>query len=166
MMLVFVRAVFHQAVRETHQPSAIVARLASALYAETRGDSYLTCVVIHVDEVARRLTSANAGHPSPFITGSTPTHLTRGGPPAGLLPNTAYEEETTELAAGSRLVFLTDGLTERMPDGIEAVIAGLDDKGSADDLCASILAWSEGPDAASPTAGWDDDRTVLVVAVD
>jgi stage II sporulation SpoE-like protein len=62
MMLVYVRAVFRQAVRETHDPCAIVSRLADAVYAETRGESYLTCVVERVDEDVRQLTTTIGGH--------------------------------------------------------------------------------------------------------
>jgi hypothetical protein len=166
MMLVFVRAVFHQAVRQTHEPSEIVARLANALYAETGGESYLTCIVVRIDDEARRLTSTTAGHPPALIVGTTLTRLTSGGPPAGLFPNTTYEQVSTQLAAGNRVIFVTDGITERLPAGLECAIAGFDAGLSAKELCATVFHLSESRDAAPPVADWDDDRTVLVMAVD
>ena len=166
MMLVYVRAVFHQAVRETREPSAIVSRLANALYAETGGESYLTCIVLRVDEEARRVISTTAGHPPALITGTTLGSLKSGGPPAGLFPDTAYEQEETGLVAGNRLILVTDGITERMPAGFEGPVAGLDGRLAASQLCTAIYQLSESPEAAPPVAGWDDDRTVLVMAVD
>jgi serine phosphatase RsbU (regulator of sigma subunit) len=166
MMLVYVRAVFRQAVTETHDPCAIVSRLADAVYAETRGESYLTCVVVRVDEHTRQLTSTIAGHPPAVVTGQTFRRLTHGGPAAGLLPSAVYEQETLDLAPGNRVIIVTDGITERISGGFESAIAELEDGGSAERLCAAAFRLSEGPRASAPIAGWDDDRTVLVLAVD
>ncbi len=166
MMLVYVRAVFRQAVRETPEPAAIVSRLANALHAETGGESYLTCIVVRVDEEARRLTSTTAGHPPALITGATSRRLASGGPPAGMFPHTTYEQEQAELLSGDRVVFVTDGITERIPGSFERVIAGVDGRLPAKELCASIFQLSESRDAGPPVPDWDDDRTVLVLAVD
>jgi hypothetical protein len=67
MMLVYVRAVFRQAVRETHEPRAIVARIASAVHEETRGESYLTCIVVRVDDEGRRLTTRSPDTPGAHL---------------------------------------------------------------------------------------------------
>jgi hypothetical protein len=166
MMLVFVRAVFHQAVRETHEPSAIVSRLANALYAETGGESYLTCIVVRIDEEARTLTSTTAGHPPALIVGTALRRLTTGGPPAGLFPSTAYEQERTQLVAGNRVIFVTDGITERLPAGLECAVTGFAGHLSAKSLCGSVFQLSDSSDAAPPVPDWDDDRTVVVMAVD
>jgi serine phosphatase RsbU (regulator of sigma subunit) len=166
MMLVYVRAVFRQAVRETPEPSAIVTRLANALYAETGGEAYLTCIVMRVDEETRRLTSTTAGHPPALITGTTLRRLASGGPPAGMFPNTVYGQEDAELVAGNRVILVTDGITERIPADFERAIAGVDGQLSAQELCGAIFQLSESRDAGPPVPGWDDDRTVLVLAVD
>ena len=44
MMLVFVHAVFREAVRNTSEPHEIVGRLNQALLANTGGTPYLTCI--------------------------------------------------------------------------------------------------------------------------
>ena len=166
MMLVYVRAVFRQAVRETQEPCAIVSRLANAVYAETRGEAYLTCMVLRLDEETRRLTTTSAGHPPALICGTRFTQLTLGGPPAGLFPNTVYQQETTQLRTGTRVVIVTDGITECFPAGFERAIAGLDSHMSASDLCGSILHMCDTSAAVTPFSDWEDDRTAVVLGVE
>jgi Stage II sporulation protein E (SpoIIE) len=166
MMLVYVRAVFRQAVRETRDPGAIVSRLSDAVYAETRGESYLTCIVVRLDERARQLTSSVAGHPPALVAGDTFRRLTRGGPPAGLFPKTTYDQETVDLVSGNRVIFVTDGITERISLGFERAISHLESESSAEELCAAVFRLSEDSNASAPVAGWDDDRTAVVLAVD
>lgn len=166
MMLVYVRAVFHQAVHETREPSEIVARLAHAVYSETHGESYLTCIVVRVDPHRRQLTSTTAGHPPALIVGTRFRHLTLGGPPAGLFVDAAYDQEVTDLYPGNRVVFVTDGITESISGGFDGAVARLDGRLSAAALCSAVFELSQGPRAAVPVADWDDDRTALVLAVD
>jgi hypothetical protein len=166
MMLVYVRAVFHQAVRQTHEPAAIVSRLARAVYAETRGDSYLTCIVFRVDEEDRRLTSTTAGHPPGLIAGTRFGRMTSGGPPAGLFPDAPYEQETVDLAPGNRVIVVTDGITERLSASFEAAVGDLKVQVSPEELCRSIFDLSDPGNPEPSGTGWDDDRTALVMAVD
>jgi hypothetical protein len=86
-----------------------VARLASAVYAETRGESYLTCIVVRIDEERRSITSTTAGHPSALIAGLPLRRLTSGGPPAGLFPNAGYEQERHN---SSRVIVSSSSPTE------------------------------------------------------
>jgi serine phosphatase RsbU (regulator of sigma subunit) len=165
MMLVYVRALFRQAVRETREPAAVIARLSKALYAETRAEPYLTCIVVRFDEEPRRLTFSVAGHPPALAIGGMQQRLVDGGPPAGLLPDAEYDQETVALPPASRVVVVTDGITERLAD-FEAAVAAIDPRQPANALCDSIFHLSEAPDASAPVDGWDDDRTVLVLAVD
>jgi hypothetical protein len=166
MLLVYVRAVFRQAVRETAEPREIVSRLANALYAETHGESYLTCIVLRVDERARRVTSTTAGHPPAIVIGANLKRLSTGGPPVGLFRVAAYEQESSILLAGDRVILVTDGITERMPWGLELAAARVDGHLSASELCRRVFDWSESPGAMSPVTDWEDDRTALIVAVD
>jgi phosphoserine phosphatase RsbU/P len=166
MMLVHVRAVFRQAVRETDEPAAIVSRLAEAVHLDTGGNPYLTCIIVRMDECSGRLTSTNAGHPAAVVEGTRSRRLDVGGPPAGLLPNVGYEQEVTELQPGDRVVFVTDGISECLAKDLESVVAGLGRGASAAGLCASVFALSEAPCTTPPADGWEDDRTVVVLAVD
>jgi serine phosphatase RsbU (regulator of sigma subunit) len=163
-MLVHVRALFRQAVRETHEPREIVARLAEAVRMDTGGVPFLTCIVIRLDEKSGCLTSTNAGHPPAIVIGATSRRMTVGGPPAGLLARVSYEQEAVRLHSGDRVIFVTDGISERVD--LDAAVADLDCHATAQTLCTSVFQLSEGRNAAPPTDGWDDDRTVVVLAMD
>jgi hypothetical protein len=165
MMLVHVRAAFRQAVRETQEPQEIVRRLAEAVYLETGGNPYLTCIIARLDEAAGRLTSTNAGHPAAVVTGTQSRRLAIGGPPAGLLPDTSYAQQVTQLRSGDRVVFVTDGISECVPGDLESAVARFGRNGTAASLCASVFALSNGGAAAPPFDGWEDDRTVIVLAM-
>ena len=165
MMLVYVRALFRQAVRETDEPAAIVSRLADAIYAEAAADWYLTCVVLRVDEKTRHVTSTNAGHPPALIAGGMQQRLDVGGPPAGMFSRVAYAQETTCLPAGARVILFTDGIAERLTPTLEWDIVRASRHLSAHDVCSSVFHTAD-ESGILPVAGWDDDSTVLVIAAD
>ena len=87
-------------------------------------------------------------------------------PPAGLFPITSYDQESTTLVAGNRVILVTDGIIERMPGDLERAAACVSTRVSAAELCRRVFDWSQAPGASPPVAGWDDDRTALVLAVD
>jgi serine phosphatase RsbU (regulator of sigma subunit) len=72
------------------------------------------CCAVY-DPERRRLTLANAGHPSPvFVRGGEATALAkRAGGMLGLDPGTQYEEEDVAIEPGDVLLLYTDGLVER-----------------------------------------------------
>ena len=166
MMLAYVRAVFRLAVRVTREPREIVARLAEAIHADTGGNPYMTCIVGRVDEKARQLWVTNAGHPGAVVMGSETRRLGANGPPAGLLPRLDYDQDGIDVGVGDRAIFVTDGISERLPADLLGAFADLPARGTASQLCASVVRLAEGPRATIPVEGWDDDRTVVVLAVD
>lgn len=166
MMLAYARAVFRQAASETTEPREIVSRLASAVYADTAGSPYATCIVLRLDERSRRLTSTNAGHPCGILLGPRGIRrVTVGGPPAGLLPTFQYDQEELELEPGVRGIFVTDGISERVPD-FERALISLRPSGSASEVCAAVLGLADDRVAVKPVEHWDDDRTVVVLAIE
>jgi hypothetical protein len=166
MMLAYVRAVFRLAVRETREPRGIVARLAEAIHADTGGNPYMTCIVGRVDEQSRRLWVTNAGHPVTVVIGNGMRRFDPNGPPAGLLPRREYEQDAIDLRAGDRAIFVTDGISERLTGDLSRAFAELPARATAAQLCASVVRLAEGPLGSVPVEGWDDDRTVQVLAVD
>src|SRR4029453_9572170 len=113
-------------------------------------------------------------HTARFVTTISDTDKDPGGshavlkfkPPAGLFPITSYEQESTTLVAGNRVILVTDGIIERMPGDPERAAACVGTRVSAAELCRRVFDWSQAPGASPPVAGWDDDRTALVLAVD
>ncbi len=91
-------------------------QLVNASLAENNaGDMFVTFLLATVDLSRRRFTYVRAGHVPPFWhrAGGTVERLgTLGGLPLGMMAGTIYKPETIELAAGDRVLILTDGFTE------------------------------------------------------
>jgi sigma-B regulation protein RsbU (phosphoserine phosphatase) len=105
---------------EVADPGVVLTRMNRALYG--RFDlAYVTAVFALIDPAARTLTYASAGHPSPLLrrADGRVEPLDERGIVLGFMPEAAYASTVVrELAAGDRVVFYTDGLTEAArPDG-------------------------------------------------
>jgi phosphoserine phosphatase RsbU/P len=91
-------------------------RLVNAALAENNAsDMFVTFLLATVDLGRRRLMYVRAGHVPPFwhrADGTVQRLGTLGGLPLGMMPGTIYKPETIELAAGDRVLILTDGFTE------------------------------------------------------
>jgi anti-sigma regulatory factor (Ser/Thr protein kinase) len=87
------------------------------LRAETP-DRFVTAFVGVIDGVARTLSYASAGHPSPLVRAADGTivELERGGLPLGLRENERGGGRSFVLPDDAFLVFFTDGLTESTHD--------------------------------------------------
>ena len=131
--------------------------------------AYVTAVFALIDPVARTLTYAAAGHPSPLLVRAVGgvDSLDERGMVLGFLPDASYASATVrDLAPGDRLVFYTDGITEASRDGGEffgdrqfrdLLTIGLSQP--ADRFLATLI------DRARQWTGADftDDVTVVVV---
>src|SRR5258708_18423067 len=106
-------SLFRAFARETPYPSDLLARVSREIYAENAGASYLTCLVVRVNSATHTLMYANAGHPTGVMVGAGGRRLlSRGGPPAGLFPETAHDSQVPPLAPGDLRVILSDGITQ------------------------------------------------------
>lgn len=77
--------------------------------------AYVTATFALIDSAARTLTYASAGHPSPLLVRANGRidSLDERGIVLGFVPDANYSSTTVQdLAAGDRLVFYTDGITE------------------------------------------------------
>lgn len=131
--------------------------------------AYVTATFALIDPAARTLTYAAAGHPPPLLarTVGRVDSLDERGMVLGFLPDAQYTSATVlDLAAGDRLVFYTDGITEASRDDgeffgdrqfLEALTAGRSQP--ADRFLATLI------DRARHWTGADfaDDVTVVVV---
>ncbi|MEO6463189.1 MAG: PP2C family protein-serine/threonine phosphatase, partial [Candidatus Eisenbacteria bacterium] len=77
---------------------------------------FATLFLAHVDEATMRLSYVNAGHNPPALLrpDGTRTLLECGGTVVGISEAIPFEEDHVQLAAGDRVVFYTDGLSEGM----------------------------------------------------
>ena len=146
-----------------------------------KGGTFVTAWYGVLDPARRRLTFANAGHPSPRLKRDN------GGPyeglagplgdgararslPLGIDPHETFPEGTVDLESGDVIVAYTDGITEaRAGDGsremwgtggLDAALTGCrcDPQRLVDDLVARLATYTGNKRAT-------DDRTIVVAKV-
>ena len=147
---------------ESESPASVFRSLDRVLV-EGGHEQFATCCFARFEPWSRTMEIANAGHPPPvhIAPGRPPEVL--AVPPSPLLGAGGEPHDLhLRMAAGSRLVFYTDGLVERrtrsIDDGIAAVIATLRNApDDLDEMCELLIdATSDGPR--------QDDTCVLAVA--
>jgi len=104
------------------------ARLANAGLGEHAGwGQFVTGQVARIDLRTQTATIVNAGHPPPLRlrNGHVESIALEADPPFGVVPDCAYRVQPLPLEPGDRLMFLTDGMTERNAAtvAVEALIA-------------------------------------------
>jgi serine phosphatase RsbU (regulator of sigma subunit) len=114
-----------------------------------------------VNVAERRITIANAGHPSPLlITGSTAELIpTRVGVPVGVAGE-PYGTVTVSVPPGGVLMFYTDGLFERRGESPDVGLARLRDASTGYHSLADLL---DGVLHALTPDGGHDDTAILAV---
>ena len=165
MALGSLRSTFRALSRQRLGPAELVTQLSQTFLQDWQGTPYLTCLVARFDLPARTLVYTNAGHPPGFLFGDRRRHrLDRGGPPAGLLPDAAYEEAWMRIERGDTCVLVSDGVTEAGVSLDRLAVPALA-AASASDICARVMAAAQPGRGPSVPLDWDDDRSVVVVAV-
>jgi sigma-B regulation protein RsbU (phosphoserine phosphatase) len=166
-------ALFRTIARETADPAALLTRISSEIYAENAGASYLTCLLVRVDASTRTLRYVNAGLPAGLMIGSTGRRLlSRGGPPAGLFSDTAYESEVLSIEPGDLGVIVTDGITEAIEeDGVPSAdllnraICDIREPRTPQSVCDALMEMAQRSSGPRDVANWQDDKTVLAFLV-
>jgi len=167
-------SLFRTLARETPHPADLLTRVSREIYAENAGGSYLTCIVGRVDSATRTLMYANAGHPAGLMLGSSGRRLlSRGGPPAGLFPETAYESEVVSVEPRDLGVIVSDGITEAIEeDGVAAVdvlnraICNIQEPRTPERVCDALMEMAQSKPGPRGVANWQDDKTVLAFLFD
>jgi serine phosphatase RsbU (regulator of sigma subunit) len=171
MALSTVRAAFRSIAADSQEPASVLTHLSAALYEQWRGDPYLTALVVAVDVTAGTVTFANAGHPSGVVAGSGAVRLLAAlGPPAALLPGTAYEQRTIAIHPGDIAVLVSDGVTEGFGDAgaaaLQQLVVRIASAGSSAAIACRLVmndaCRGRGP---AGVGDWQDDLTVVVFAV-
>ncbi|MFI5456073.1 MAG: PP2C family protein-serine/threonine phosphatase [Isosphaerales bacterium] len=114
------RAIVWREAEQAKTPGEVLARLNERLCQDLPGGHFATAFFGWFDPDTNRLHYANAGHPSAFLNPPTGClrELESTGPLLGILPDLSDFDASVEVAPGSRLLVMTDGLTEtRAPGG-------------------------------------------------
>ena len=95
-------------------PSELAGLLNDLVLEEMKTESYFTLVYADIDLTSGKVDLVQAGHPYPVVQRKTGAieFLGEGGLPIGLIPGARYQNVTTVLAPGDRLILLSDGMTE------------------------------------------------------
>jgi serine phosphatase RsbU (regulator of sigma subunit) len=171
MALSTLRAAFRAVAVAGQRPADVMTHLSASLHEQWAGTPYFTGVVALTDIGVGTLQYANAAHPPGMVVGPAGTRLLESmDPPAGLLPNLVFHERTVSIEPGDRCVFVSDGVTEALGDDAATRIEDLirtseAAQGSASDVCDALMAAAMSSPGPAGVDGWDDDRTVLVLAV-
>jgi serine phosphatase RsbU (regulator of sigma subunit) len=150
--------------------SAIFSRLNDLIHRSTDSRSYMTLALFIYDPESRRAELTNAGQLAPYRV-STDGVESRSLPsfPLGVSERTAFPTGSWQLAAGDKVLFLTDGLVEcRNPSGdlfgferLERIL----EREAASDAPALREAILREVEAFTGGAPPEDDRTLVVVTV-
>jgi serine phosphatase RsbU (regulator of sigma subunit) len=151
-----------QAVRATHETVRILGN----------PDFYVTALVGRWRAATKTFTWINCGHPHAYVADSAgnvrelegPQHEALGRGPAGR----TFVPAERQLAAGERLILVTDGITERRTedggrfgmDGIQRAVATVENPTAASTAMAILRAVAE-----SWQEPLEDDGTVVVLCV-
>jgi serine phosphatase RsbU (regulator of sigma subunit) len=168
MALGSLRSAFRALARQRLAPAEILGQLSTAFLEDWQGVPYVTCIVAAINLRAHTLVYSNAGHPPGILLGpARARYLDQGGPPAGLLSNATFHQELLSVHAGDICLLVSDGITEALDgvplaDRLSSANAGGQ---SAEELCQTVMAQALRGRGPSGDAGWDDDRTVVVLAV-
>lgn len=108
-----------------------------------------------------QLTLVNCGHLPPLrVTGDQATFIDAGNLPVGLFPNAEYQQYTTKLLPGERIVIVSDGVTEAEDASGEFFgddrLLGVVKTGSVDHIFSSVKTYCNG-------VQFNDDCSVLDV---
>jgi sigma-B regulation protein RsbU (phosphoserine phosphatase) len=131
-------------------------------------------VVARVDCTRRTLTYVNAGHPAGVMFGRSGHRLlTQGGPPLGLFPETAYEEEVLSLEPGDLGVIVSDGITEAMEEEnvtaaevLSRNVCRIPEPRTPERICDRLMEMAQGSAGPYGVNGWQDDKTVFAFRFD
>jgi sigma-B regulation protein RsbU (phosphoserine phosphatase) len=150
----------------------ILATINHLVYRSTSVHQFATFFLARIQDDCLKLTYSNAGHNFPVLyrRGGERVTLERGGTVVGILEAARFEEGSVDLAAGDRVVFYTDGISEAEnaageqfgEERLHAAMAELSENARAQDvvdhLLASVRSFLDGVEPG-------DDMTLMVLRV-
>jgi len=96
----------------------ILSRLNESFIESSTDESFVTMLLVFLDETDLSMTITSAGHPQPVIYKASDRSVQSlddiTGFPIGVVPDADYERQSVQLDAGDVFVVLTDGILEAM----------------------------------------------------
>jgi serine phosphatase RsbU (regulator of sigma subunit) len=152
--------------------ATILRNINALVYRSTAVHQFATFFLARIDEDSLSFSFSNAGHNYPvvFREGGARELLVKGGVVVGILEDATFEEERMTLAAGDRLVFYTDGVTEaanaagemfgeeRLYQLVDALPKTLPAREVTERILAGVRGFLDGVEAG-------DDITLMVMRV-
>ena len=167
-----VRAIVRALVRETAAPGEVLERLSETVLSDANGATYVTCILGVVDPACRTFTYSNAGHPAGVLVRESGVRgLGIGGPPVGLLQGSRYQEEVVSFGEGDIVVLVSDGVTEALDVGGEAVATTLaavverQRPSTPEQVSRALLKAAREGSGPHGVGDWADDRTVVAFGI-
>jgi sigma-B regulation protein RsbU (phosphoserine phosphatase) len=156
--------------QEAAPPSSVCSSVNRLLCRNMASGRFATFCYARIEAAGRRIVYSNAGHNPPLLirADGSVERLTEGGMVLGIFAEVRYEQAELLLAAGDRLLFFTDGITEARNAGGEEyeeeklVAVATASRGlPVQEMKDAILA-----DVNSFTGGqFEDDATLIVVGI-
>lgn len=138
-------------VETSYEPHVVLEALNRRLCG--RGQSYATCVAMHISAEGRT-TISNAGHLAPYLNGKEMTMP--GNLPLGLNDSITYDQTSIQLHQKDRLLVITDGVIEAKNAKNE--LFGFNRARSISHLPAAFIV------KAAEIFGQEDDITVVSIS--
>jgi serine phosphatase RsbU (regulator of sigma subunit) len=168
------KMVFHSVSMRIHSPSELLAAINDQLFEVLPDSDFLTVFYGIINTETLAFAYSNAGHPMPFLyraaTGDI-EELSSGGPLLGAFPGMTYDEGSTRLDHGDKILIFTDGVTETNRAGATRDMYGVDRlkqtflthvHGACTDILGTIVAELEAFGGASEFA---DDISMLLIEI-
>lgn len=160
-----------EAAKRSNCPAAILNRVNQQYHEYVMMGHFATIVLVRVDASKQQVVYALAGHELPFIQccDASVERLEHSDLILGVEEDTAYEAHTVSVCPGTKIVIVSDGVTEAFnpadeqfgTERVKAVIASGSDehaKGLADRFAQELSRFREGRTAF-------DDTTLLVAEI-
>ncbi|MGA9587799.1 MAG: SpoIIE family protein phosphatase [Terracidiphilus sp.] len=151
MQVALIVGAIRTTVETSHEPHVVLEALNRRLCG--RGQSYATCVAMHVASDGKT-TIANAGHLAPYLNGKELAMT--GNLPLGLNASITFDQITIQLKQKDRLLVITDGVIEAKNAKNE--LFGFNRARSISHLPAAFIV------KAAEIFGQDDDITVVSIS--
>jgi phosphoserine phosphatase RsbU/P len=144
--------------RDGADPAAICISVNRLLCRHMVAGRFVTFCFAWIDPARRQLAYSNAGHNPPLLVrvDGRVDRLAEAGVVLGVFNDAAYATTTLPLGGGDRLLFFTDGITERLA-AAAAEARGCSAEALKQQVLASVTAFTGGT--------FDDDATLITVEI-